>query len=69
MEQLEAKQTFLSLHVVSGLLYAVSGSGRLGLLTTWHPQDNESAHVVAQGSSRSVLVKRAETKFYIESSK
>lgn len=47
----------------SELLSAVSASGRLGFLTTWHLQGSGSAYMAAQSSRRSVLVKRAEMKF------
>lgn len=45
-----------------GLLYAVPVVARLGFLTVWHPQDSGSAHMVTQGSSWSVPLKRAEMK-------
>lgn len=49
---------------LSGFLDAVCGSGRLGLLVAWHLQGSGSSPTVAQGSSKSVLVKRADMEFY-----
>lgn len=48
----------------SGFLHAVCGSSRLGLLIAWHLQGCGSSPPVAQGSRKSVLVKRADVKFY-----
>lgn len=48
----------------SGFLHAVCGSSRQGLLVAWHLQGCGSSPTVAQGSRKSVLVKRADMKFY-----